>query len=85
MSHALARSADALSALSARDQPSQLLRIYAALAGTVLAYPWLLAGFHVSGRRAVSGGADAIFGWPGVALFLTAVFAVPDSEQWSPG
>jgi hypothetical protein len=77
MGHALARSADVLSALSARDQPSRLLRIYAALATAVLAYPWLLAGFHLSGRGAVSGGSDAIFGWAGVALFLTAVFAVP--------
>jgi hypothetical protein len=77
MSHALARSADALPGLSAGDQPSRLLRIYAALAGGVLAYPWLLAGFYANGRRAVSGGSDAIFGWAGVALFLTAVFAVP--------
>jgi hypothetical protein len=39
-----------LSGLSAGDQPSRLLRIYAALAGAVVAYPWLLAGFYSSGR-----------------------------------
>jgi len=66
-----------LSALSARDQLPRLLGIYAALAGAAIIYPWLLAGFHASGRSAVSGGPDRIFGWAGVALFLIAVFAVP--------
>ena len=77
MSNALARSSDLLSGLSAGDQPSRLLRIYAALAGAVVAYPWLLAGFYSSGRRAVSGDSEAIFGWVGVVVFLTTVFAVP--------
>jgi len=61
VSNALARSSDLLSGLSAGDQPSRLLRIYAALAGAVVAYPWLLAGFYSSGRRAVSGDSEAIF------------------------
>jgi len=77
VSNALARSSDLLSGLSAGDQPSRLLRIYAALAGAVVAYPWLLAGFYSSGRRAVSGDSEAIFGWVGVVVFLTTVFAVP--------
>lgn len=77
MSNALARSSDLLSGLSAGDQPSRLLRIYAALAGAVVAYPWLLAGFYSSGRRAVSGDSEAIFGWVGVVVFLTTVFVVP--------
>jgi hypothetical protein len=77
MSNALARSTDLLSGLSAGNQPSRLLRIYAALAGAIIVYPWLLVGFYANGRRAVSGGSDAIFGWVGVAVCLTAVFAVP--------
>jgi hypothetical protein len=77
VSNALPRSSDLLSGLSAGDQPSRLLRIYAALTGAVVAYPWLLAGFYAEGRRAVSGGPQAVFAWVGVALFLTAVFAVP--------
>src|SRR5262245_1642882 len=46
VSNALTRSTNLLSALSVDDQPSRLLRIYAALAGAVVAYPWLLAGFY---------------------------------------
>lgn len=77
MSNALARSTDLLSDLSAGNQPSRLLRIYAALAGALVVYPWVLVGFYANGRRAVSGGSEAIFGWVGVAVFLTAVFAIP--------
>ena len=77
MSNAIARDTALLSSLSVGNQPSRLLRIYAAFAGTVVVYPWLLVGIYVNGRRAVSGSADAILGWACVAAFLTAVFAVP--------
>ncbi len=77
VSDALARSSDVLSCLAAGHQPSRLLRIYAALAAAIVAYPWLLAGFYSTGRAAVSGGATPILGWMGVAVFITAVFAVP--------
>jgi succinate dehydrogenase/fumarate reductase cytochrome b subunit len=77
MSRALSRRTDLFSGLSAGDQPSRLLRIYAALAGAVVAYPWLLAGFYLSGRKAVFGGPEAVFDWVGVAVFVTTVFAVP--------
>jgi hypothetical protein len=77
MSNAIARDTALLSSLSVGNQPSRLLRIYAAFAGTVVVYPWLLVGIYANGRRAVSGGADAILGWACVAPFLTAVFSVP--------
>src|SRR5689334_7572705 len=62
MSNAFARSTNLLSGLSASNQPSRLLRLYATLAGAAVIYPWLLVGFYASGRRAVSGGSEAIFG-----------------------
>lgn len=77
MSNAFARSTGLLSGVSAGNQSSRLLRLYAMLAVAVVAYPWLLVGFYASGRRAVSGGPEAIVGWVGVAMCLIAVFAVP--------
>jgi hypothetical protein len=79
MNELLARVIDAhlLSGLSAGKRPSRLLRIYVALAGAVVVYPWFLVGLYANGRRTVLGGPEALFGWVGVAVFLMAVFAVP--------
>jgi hypothetical protein len=79
MNELLARVIDAhlLSSLSAGKRPSRLLRIYVALAGAVVVYPWFLVGLYANGRRTVLGGPEALFGWVGVAVFLMAVFAVP--------